>query len=315
MGKCPKEEFMKKRIITGLLIFLALAGFVALRFVHLLFFDALVLAISCAAGWEMICAYKLADRKSYNAIVFLFPFVIWFCYFFAKDGKTAIVYQFLAMLIVFVLCFVIELLSYKNKNKKNVVEPSSQDLVDNKYLICETFTTLKICFYPLLLVGTLFGINHLGLEMGLIGILLAIAVATFSDMFAFFFGVAFGQGKNCKKLCPHISPKKSVVGFVFGSIGGVLASALVLLFFYFFPIMQSPITALKTGVAVTLFVVIGCIGTLVSQFGDLFSSAFKRRVGIKDFGSFFPGHGGFMDRVDSLMFTSTLVYLCMLCII
>ena len=196
---------MKKRIITGLLIFLALAGFVALRFVHLLFFDALVLAISCAAGWEMICAYKLADRKSYNAIVFLFPFVIWFCYFFAKDGKTAIVYQFLAMLIVFVLCFVIELLSYKNKNKKNVVEPSSQDLVDNKYLICETFTTLKICFYPLLLVGTLFGINHLGLEMGLIGILLAIAVATFSDMFAFFFGVAFGQGKNCKKLCPHIS--------------------------------------------------------------------------------------------------------------
>ena len=59
---------------------------------------------------------------------------------------------------------------------------------------------------------------------------------------------------------------------------------------------------------IATFVLLGVFGTFLTQFGDLVASAFKRKVGIKDFGNIFPGHGGFMDRVDGLMFTAALVY-------
>ena len=60
--------------------------------------------------------------------------------------------------------------------------------------------------------------------------------------------------------------------------------------------------------AVLLFVSTGLIGTFLTQFGDLVASALKRKTGIKDFGSIFPGHGGFMDRIDGVMFNSLLVF-------
>jgi len=57
-----------------------------------------------------------------------------------------------------------------------------------------------------------------------------------------------------------------------------------------------------------MFAICGIIGSFVTQIGDLFESAVKRNLGIKDFGNIFPGHGGFMDRVDGQMFNSVLVF-------
>jgi len=302
---------MKKRVLTGIAMFAILTLFVCLRFVHHLFFDALVMIVLLASTSEIISAYKLNNKKSYSALLYMFDVSVFLCYQFSGSILRAWALQFICILIMFVICFSIELFSHKEENSKVLYgQESFSDLKDNSGLIEPTLLTIRICLYPTLLIGTLFGVNRLGLWLGFVALLLVFGVACFSDMFAYFFGMLFGRKSGATKLCPHISPKKSVVGFVFGCVGGLLTSTIGILLFYFFPVVDTHITTLSPVVAVAMFFVIGALGTLVSQFGDLFSSAIKRKVGIKDFGAIFPGHGGFMDRMDSVMFVSCLVYLC-----
>ena len=111
-----------------------------------------------------------------------------------------------------------------------------------------------------------------------------------SDIFAYFTGKAIGK----HKLCPNLSPKKTIEG----SVGGVLgAVALCGLFAFLFA---------KPYFADSL--IIGCFASVVSQFGDLTASSFKRKMGIKDYGNLIPGHGGILDRFDSVLFTAPFVY-------
>ena len=111
-----------------------------------------------------------------------------------------------------------------------------------------------------------------------------------TDIFAYFTGMAIGK----HKLCPHISPKKSIEG----SVGGTLASVILCgLFGYFF----------AEEYLVHCFV-IGLLGGIISQLGDLTASVFKRKMGIKDYGNLIPGHGGILDRFDTVLFTAPLVY-------
>ena len=111
-----------------------------------------------------------------------------------------------------------------------------------------------------------------------------------TDIFAYFTGYALGK----HKLCPKISPKKTIEG----SLGGVLG-ALVLcgLFGVFF----------APDVTVHCFI-LGALCGVFSQFGDLTASIFKRKMGIKDYGNLIPGHGGILDRFDSVLFTAPLVF-------
>ena len=136
------------------------------------------------------------------------------------------------------------------------------------------------------------------------GIILTFAITMFTDVFAYLFGVML----KGPKMAPEISPKKSVSGMIFGALGGMLASGLAYLAFVHYGLLGSNFAQLSTGEGIALFVLLGVVGTFLTQFGDLVASAYKRKVGIKDFGAIFPGHGGFMDRVDGLMFTGTLVY-------
>ena len=61
--------------------------------------------------------------------------------------------------------------------------------------------------------------------------------------------------------------------------------------------------------SITAFAIIGFVGSYANQLGDLIASAYKRKAGIKDFSNIFPGHGGFMDRVDGMMFVSVVIYI------
>ena len=111
-----------------------------------------------------------------------------------------------------------------------------------------------------------------------------------TDIFAYFSGYFFGK----HKLCPKISPKKTVEG----SIGGIVGAVLLCGIFGAVFIKGYLIHCL----------ILGALGGVFSQFGDLSASIFKRKMGIKDYGNLIPGHGGILDRFDSVLFTAPLVY-------
>lgn len=116
-----------------------------------------------------------------------------------------------------------------------------------------------------------------------------------SDTCAYCAGMLFGK----HKMSPRLSPKKSVEG----AVGGVLgASALGALYGY---IMND---VLKDERVILLFALICGVGALISMVGDLAASAIKRNADIKDYGKLIPGHGGVMDRFDSVIFTAPVIY-------
>lgn len=120
-----------------------------------------------------------------------------------------------------------------------------------------------------------------------------VLIAAFgSDIMAYFTGYAIGK----HKLAPNLSPKKTIEGSVGGALGATIFCGL---FGYF--------------VMPDLFhqcIIMGLVGGIVSQCGDLTASAFKRKMGIKDYGHLIPGHGGIMDRFDSVIFVAPFIYYC-----
>ncbi len=118
-----------------------------------------------------------------------------------------------------------------------------------------------------------------------------------TDIMAYFSGYLFGK----HKLCPNISPKKTIEG----SIGGTLGSIVLCVAFGYFFVKDITVW---TDSDIVHYIMIGLLGGIVSQLGDLTASVFKRRMGIKDYGNLIPGHGGILDRFDSVLFTGPLVY-------
>jgi phosphatidate cytidylyltransferase len=113
-------------------------------------------------------------------------------------------------------------------------------------------------------------------------------------MGAYFVGVSMGK----TKLCPEISPKKTVEGSLGGIVSSVIVTLIITLCFgYFDKILPTLLLTIPLCVA--------------GMAGDLFASIIKRKVGIKDYGDLIPGHGGILDRVDSILFISPLVF-CLL---
>ena len=110
-----------------------------------------------------------------------------------------------------------------------------------------------------------------------------------SDTFAYFVGSSMGK----HRLCPDISPKKSVEGFIGGTVGTMLCMGALGSWF---------------GFSLPVMLILGLFTAAIGTLGDLVESCFKRYVGIKDSSELIPGHGGVLDRFDSMMFTAPLVY-------
>ncbi len=120
--------------------------------------------------------------------------------------------------------------------------------------------------------------------------------AFLTDTGAYFTGVFLGK----HKLCPEISPKKTVEG----SIGGIVTCMGACMLFGF--VVQKLAGA---DVNYIYLAILGLIMSMVSQIGDLSASIIKRKYGIKDYGTIFPGHGGILDRLDSVIMIAPAVYL------
>lgn len=126
--------------------------------------------------------------------------------------------------------------------------------------------------------------------------LLAIIAPWMCDIFAYFTGVLFGR----HKLIPDVSPKKTVEGAIGGTVFGTL-----LTFGYGVAVARFFIEDSANGL---YFLIGGFVMCIISQCGDLIASLIKRHYGIKDYGSVFPGHGGVMDRFDSILPTSSVLF-------
>lgn len=133
---------------------------------------------------------------------------------------------------------------------------------------------------------------------GIYSVWLVFIAAWGSDTCAYCVGMLIGKHKLPSKL----SPKKTIEGCVGGVIGAGLLG------FLYATILKDKLTGDFSNPQV-LFAVIGCCGSVIAQFGDLAASAIKRNHEIKDYGKLIPGHGGILDRFDSILFTAPVVYL------
>ncbi len=132
--------------------------------------------------------------------------------------------------------------------------------------------------------------------------LLAIICPWLCDIFAYFTGVLFGR----HKLIPDVSPKKTVEGAIGGTVCGTL-----LTFLYGLAAARFFVDGSANGL---IFLIGGFVMCIISQCGDLIASVIKRHYGIKDYGNVFPGHGGVIDRFDSILPTSAALFLMLFAI-
>ncbi|MGM9535358.1 MAG: phosphatidate cytidylyltransferase [Intestinibacter sp.] len=167
--------------------------------------------------------------------------------------------------------------------------------------ICSIIPMLKCKKNIMDIVVTFFGIFYVEILLDFIVLIinnfpdghklvwLVFIIAFMTDTFAYFSGYLFGK----HKLIPNVSPKKTIEG----SIGGIFGSTICCLIFgYIF------------NLNIVWMLVLGSIGSIIAQIGDLFASSIKRYVGIKDYGNLIPGHGGVLDRFDSVILVAPFVY-------
>lgn len=153
---------------------------------------------------------------------------------------------------------------------------------------------LSVCAMPLILSYAFSSLsNVIKFEDGLYYLLLMFNFASVCDMGAYFVGSAMGK----HKLCPNVSPKKTVEG----AFGGIISSMIV-----------SAILAAVFGMDIMMAIILTIPFCVIGMLGDLFASAIKRSVDLKDYGSLIPGHGGILDRLDSMLLIAPVLYIVIL---
>lgn len=138
-------------------------------------------------------------------------------------------------------------------------------------------------------------IRILGMTTGRYVILIPFVIAFLSDGGAYFAGLKFGK----HKLAPVVSPNKTIEG----ALGGLAAAMLGMVIYALILDIAFPQFRVNYGIAILY----GLMGSLAGVFGDLCFSIIKRQTGIKDYGNLIPGHGGVLDRFDSMMMVAPLV--------
>ena len=149
-------------------------------------------------------------------------------------------------------------------------------------------------FYVSVMLSFVYLIRNM--EHGLVLVLLIFVSSWINDTCAYFVGRALGK----HKMAPVLSPKKSIEGLIGGIVGaGVFGAVFGILFDKYVDTMNY---------APLLFAVVGAVGALPAVIGDLAASAIKRNNDIKDYGKLIPGHGGILDRFDSIIITAPIIY-------
>ncbi|MBO2517205.1 MAG: hypothetical protein CW338_08055 [Clostridiales bacterium] len=140
--------------------------------------------------------------------------------------------------------------------------------------------------------------DDIGRSLQISLLLMSYGIPLLGDTFAYFIGSRFGK----TKLCPQISPNKTIAGAVAGLIGSIVFALIIFAVFRWIPGCEPARKPFWH------YIALGLIAGLAGQAGDLFASMVKRHCGIKDYSNIFPGHGGMMDRLDSVYWATVIVY-------
>lgn len=166
-----------------------------------------------------------------------------------------------------------------------------------------------LCFFAMLYCGVLScmlsAVNHI--EKNSVAAVITLFLACmFTDGGAFIIGSLLGH-RVPLKLAPRLSPKKTVIGAAGGVLGGMLGAVAAYFIYYGLgKAIGTPLVYTGSMHPAVAFMLIGLAISVSDQIGDLFESAIKRECGIKDTGKLLPGHGGVLDRFDSLLFSSVI---------
>ncbi len=231
-------------------------------------FFACLLALISAIGIAEFYRMALPERKLERWLASLAGSALLFI---PLAGNDKLIFFYICLLfIVFSLLFLFRV--------RNITTAASE----------VAFVLLAFMYIPILLMHmvllrqTTFGIQWLFVIM---------LIVMTNDSAAYYTGCAFGK----HRLYPLVSPKKSIEGAIGGLIGSLCGTLLAK--FTFFP-------QLTLSDAVATAIVVGMVG----QAGDLFESLLKRSFGVKDSGTIIPGHGGVLDRLDSILFAAPITY-------
>lgn len=263
---------MKQRVITGIIM---LAIFLPIMiFSHTIVFVIAASVMSAMVVYEMLSCAGL--HKNY---VISIPALLYACSGpLIANTRFANSYGMLfsiTLLFLFYLLYIHVFFTDKIKTKDIAL-----------VLLCAIYITSSFTCIVLLRNA----------EFGEYLYLLIFIGACVTDTFAYFGGRLFGK----HKLCPKVSPKKTVEG----AISGVVFCSLA---FVLYALLVSKLEGIKPHYLT--IAAIGAFISVISQFGDLAASAIKRDFGVKDFGKIFPGHGGILDRFDSILAVAPLLFM------
>lgn len=274
---------MLKRAVTAIiLVGYAFAMLYLGTAVHYGFLDALIMSFAFVGTYEMYHTFRKSEYKnSWEAPLLLCVAIYPLWYFLGYKG--------ILIALSLSICLALAVFTFK-------AEMELKDLL----------ATIFSLIYPMALVSLAFALSREFPCGGTFAISFAIFLPVFSDTFAYLVGSTLGK----RKLCPSISPKKTVAGAVGGLLGSVLCAVTFFLLFDLYAVIPVGYVSFSDSVAVraVVFVVLGIVGGVLAEIGDLAASRIKRTMNIKDFGNIFPGHGGVLDRLDSIMFTLVMFF-------
>ena len=275
---------MKTRIITAIVGILVLIG-VMFTF-NTMVFNLVIAAITLIAVHEIYSALGF-EKKDWLMYAVLVPYTL----LVMLSSYSAMRKLVMPVSFVLVTFFAIYLVV---RNGTISYQKASGLLVFSGIVI--------FCFYSFILLKERLPVEKFGYD-AVFFILLILCFAWGGDTAAYFAGRAFGKNK----LAPVVSPHKTVEGAVGGVLGSMLAGCVLTLVY---SLLSAHYNVLSIGVQPRHYLVLlgmGAVASVLGILGDLFASSVKRQVGIKDYGTIFPGHGGILDRFDSVMFIAPFV--------
>lgn len=266
---------MKERTLSGAMLVLFLLTVVVFNSTFPLALNLVVGVISALAVFELIKAMNL-QKNLFMTVPSLIT---------AMAAPILHSYSQTSMYFLYIIhaAVLFSMLLYRHKEL---------DFKEMSVILCMTI------LIPVAL-GTLISLRSLGGDHGMFYVLIAIFASWISDAGAYFAGTFFGK----HKLAPNISPKKTVEGVIGGLILNIIAMVAFGLLF------QNVKYAGAKEVNYLVLAIIGFVGSFTSLLGDLSFSLIKRSCHIKDFGQVIPGHGGILDRFDSVIFTAPFVFM------